>query len=382
MILLLLLGAFSACVPNVSTNVPPSKIETTLAALLDEAVADAHGRVPGVSMTVVAPDLKLHWSGAAGYDSHERDQALSEIQAFRVASVTKTYVAAALLRLVEMGKVQLDDALDQHLPETFLQLLQTGGYSPNKITIRQCLHHTSGLFDYALGSRNFIERILKDPQHRWTRQEQLELAMNLGKATGAPGERYAYGDTGYILVGAIIEKYTEQNLALALRQTLGFDRLGLQDTWLESLEPAPEGMGDPVHRYLGRNDATEWDASIDLYGGGGLQATTDDLARFIQALFNEEVFQKPSTLSEMLRPATYAPDYDWQADENYEDYRLGFWVEELYGSPVYLHNGFWGSCWMYLPELNATIALNYVDGYADRLLKKTALLLKNNSSPN
>jgi D-alanyl-D-alanine carboxypeptidase len=89
-------------------------------------------------------------------------------------------------------------------------------------------------------------------------------------------------------------------LAAAYRALLSFDRIGLDHTYLETLEPTPAQAKMRGRQYLGTTDTAGFDPSFDLYGGGGLVSTVDDLARFYRALLGGHVFKKAATLRTML----------------------------------------------------------------------------------
>ncbi len=324
--------------------------------ILDKSVKNKNNQLSGVSMTVIAPKLNILWTGASGFDSKKKTHKLSAKQPFRIASGTKTFVAAAILRLQEEKKLTLEDSIATYLSDEHLQLLRSDGYDPNAITIKHCLLHKSGLFDYAEGNTSYIDSIIKNPTKKWTRTEQLKFAMVAGDPLGNPGEVYGYSDTGYILLGEIIEKVTEKSLAQALRQLLGYDRLGMKSTWMEGLEDPPAGISQPVHRYIGDYDATTLDNSIDLFGGGGISSTTKDLAIFIDALFNGQIFKNTETLSIMLEDPGTLP---YGAES--EDYRMGLSKEGVMGISGYMHRGFWGTVWIHMPKPNYTIVVNFTN---------------------
>ncbi|MEB8345415.1 serine hydrolase [Flavobacteriaceae bacterium KMM 6898] len=324
--------------------------------ILDKAVKKKSNQLSGVSMTVLAPKLNILWSGASGYDSKEKLQKLSAEQPFRIASVTKTFVATAILRLQEEKKLNLEDSIAPYLSEEHLQLLTADGYDPTAITIKHCLQHRSGLFNYAEGNTFYIDSILKNPTKRWTRTQQLKFAMDAGNPLGTPGEVYGYSDTGYIVLGEIIEKVTGQSLAQALRKLLDYDALGLKSTWMEGQEDPPAGILVPVHRYIGDYDATTLDNSIDLFGGGGISSTTKDLAVFFDALFNGQIYKNPETLTTMLEDPGTLPN-----GAESEDYRMGLSKEGVMGIPGYMHRGFWGTVWIHMPKPNYTIVVNFTN---------------------
>jgi D-alanyl-D-alanine carboxypeptidase len=163
--------------------------------------------------------------------------------------------------------------------------------------------HTSGLYDYA-SDPTFVKYVLTHGRHHWTRPEQVRFAMTHGKPYGPPGKDFHYADTGYVLLGEIIERTTGRPLATALRRLLKFEKLGLAATYLESLEVRPHAAHPRAHQYYQQIDATAFDPSFDLYGGGGPISTVDDLTRFYRALLQGRVFEKRATLRTMLGKPT------------------------------------------------------------------------------
>lgn len=340
--------------------------------LLNELTASNLNPTQGVSLSVYAPDFNISWSGVSGVSDVKEKTSLTIDQPFRVASITKTYVAASILILHENGTLTIDDPISKHISTAHLDILKKGGYQPDEITIRHCLNHTSGLFDYAVGSDNYINIAFKNPKKRWTRTEQLEGAMNWGKPVGQPGEKYHYSDTGYILIGEILEKYSNKNLGGTLRTLLKYNQNQFDDTWLESLDDTIASSLPQVRRYFQRRDYTDWDNSIDLYGGGGLVSTTNDLARFFFKLFNGEIFSQPNTLKLMLSKS----GLDQTIDSNY---RLGLQAVKIFGKEAFMHSGFWNSYAIYVPEYNASIALNFTrDGNHKYVIKRVLTLLSQN----
>ena len=327
-------------------EVRPRTVETQLQALLDNFLT-THPDVPGVSLHVEAPRLGLSWSGAAGIVDQTSGVRLTPANPFRIASITKTYTAAATLRLVEDGELTLDDPIARHLPSEFVETLATGDYDSQVITIRHLLTHSSGLYDYAMDSRfhNAVGKQMN--KKRWSRLEEVRFAIDYGRPYGKPGETFQYSDTGYILLGEIIEQKTHVPLWTAFRQLLQYDTLGLTATWFETLEPAPPGVAPRAHQYMGDADTYGWDPSFDLYGGGGLVATTQDLTRFLRGLFIGKVYRKPETL-ELMLSTVVAPDQG--------RYRAGIYFTEMDGVQGWGHGGFWNTWVYYFPELDIALA--------------------------
>ncbi|MDP3444215.1 MAG: serine hydrolase domain-containing protein, partial [Ignavibacteria bacterium] len=134
------------------------------------------------------------WS--AGYNDVLNKTLLNPDQTFRIASVTKTFVAVAILRLWEEDKIKLNDPISKYLCDNHLKLLIKGGYNPSIITIEHLLHHNSGLADHS-HTVAYEVAILRSG-YKWTRQRQIEVLVEYSKPVGKPGERFSYSDTGYV----------------------------------------------------------------------------------------------------------------------------------------------------------------------------------------
>ncbi len=343
------------CAPAVLAQ-DVASAEERLQALLDEAVSN--GSTPGIQMRVEAPGLGLSWSGVAGVADRATGAPLTRDNSVRIASNTKTFLAAAALRLWEEGRLGLDDPVARHLPPGIAAALTADGYDLEAMTVRHLLTHTSGLYDYA--DRDlFVQAILDDPHRRWTPEEQIALAVEWGDPYGPPGAVYRYSDTGYVVLGLVLQSASGEPLASVLRGLLPLDRLGMRNTWLETLEDPPPGAADRAHQYMGELDTYDWDPSLDLYGGGGLVSTADDLATFLRALFTGGVYRGAATADTMLTTvAGAAPGPDLSGMPMVPGrYRMGIEVREEDGRTLYLHTGFWGTLAAYLPEADVAIAV-------------------------
>ncbi len=321
------------------------KLQSAFQKVLD-GLSDKNPEVPGVLLHVEAPDLCLSWSGAAGVNALGEEERLRPDQPFRIASNTKTYTAAAILRLVEKGEIFLDDSIEDHLPASLREMLQDAGYDLPRITVRHLLTHTSGLYDHTMHPE-YVATVVANPRKRWTREEQIRFGVDHGKALSAPGERFRYNDSGYVLLGGIVEQKTGKGMAAAFRQLLRFDDLGLSSTWLETLEPRPQGVPDLAHQYYGEIDTYGFDPSMDLWGGGGIAATSRDLALFLLYLIEGRVFEKQETLRVLLSMKV-SPDQG--------GYRAGIHQMSHAGMTGWGHTGFWNTFAVYFPRERIAIA--------------------------
>ena len=330
---------------STQSPLPADSITPRLQRLADSVVA-ARPRLPGLIVFVKSGRLGKQWAIAAGRSDTARNLPLRPDQPVRIASNTKTYTAAAILRLMEQGKLRLSDPLAQHLPQELNTLLERDGYRTSQITIEQVLSHRSGLAEHP-AVPSYIPFLINRPDKHWTRLEQVQWLVDSLQPIGAPGERFRYSDTGYILLGAIVERYTGTNLGAGVRGLIGFEKLGLKRTWFETLEPAPPGVPERAHQYINGTDSYHHDPSFDLYGGGGIVAPLEELAGFVEALVQGTVFEHRATLDTML--VVRSPELG--------GYGLGIYTNNQLGRVGYGHSGFWGTVALHFPQDSLSVAV-------------------------
>jgi D-alanyl-D-alanine carboxypeptidase len=289
--------ALSQIAPGVAKPVP---LAQALQSLLKQA-ASPYADIPGVYATVRSSGPDWSWTGAAGSRGAVTGQ---RNPSFRVASVSKMFVAVALLRLSEQAQISLDDPIARWLPSETTAMLVKGGYDVQAIKVRHLLAHTSGLTnDHA----EYYREVARNPGKHWTSDEYIDFAMTHSVPAAVPGTSYTYSDLGYLLVGMIVEKAADEPLAQAVRRLDRFARLGLNSTYFEGLEQPIRPIQRARQRIdlggdLDRTDVTDWNPTYDPYGASGVISTTRDLARFVQGLFEGEVFERQSTLSLAMAP--------------------------------------------------------------------------------
>jgi D-alanyl-D-alanine carboxypeptidase len=321
-------------------------VQTRLQAVVDSVLA-ARPRIPGIVLHVESTRDGRRWTVAAGHSDTASRTPMRPEQPFRVASIAKTYVAAGILRLVERGTINLSDPIERHVPPHLIAELRRDGFQTDVVTMEQLLAHRAGLDEHT-AVPFYIASTRTNPTKRWTREEQVKLLIDSLAPVGPPGAQFKYSDTGYTLLGAVIERYTGKTLGAGVRELLAFDRLGLNQTWWETLEPAPAGVLDRAHQYMGGLDTYGVDASIDLYGGGGIVAPLADVAAFMSALQLGRVFERSATLDTML--AVRSPEF-------LGGYGLGIFRLNSQGRVGVGHTGFWGVLVMHYPAEGVTIAV-------------------------
>ena len=339
-----------------------SDVEAQLRGLVDDAV-DASASIPGLIVHVEAPGRGLDVSVAAGVADRATGAPLEADAGVRIASNTKTFTAAAILRLVEQDRLELDAPIAELVAPETVEVLASGGYRPDVITVRELLLHTSGIYNYGTDP-DYQAAVNADPTKHWTRLEQVRFAVEHGRPVGEPGALYAYSDTGYALLGEVLERVTGGSLADAYRTLLDFAGLHLDATYVELLEPAPPDAAARAHQYVGELDGFDADPSFDGYGPAGLVSTVDDLAAFYRALLRGDVFTEPETLDVMLEiPATNA---EAQAG-------MGIFHLDVAGNDCWSHSGFWGTFVFTCPQIDVTIAASWNQALPDDFDPETVL---------
>jgi D-alanyl-D-alanine carboxypeptidase len=322
--------------------------------------------MPACLLHVLAPRRGIDVEVAAGLADVATGEPLHPGSRFRTASVTKPFVAAATLRLVEQGMLGLGGPLDALLPDEYVDVLRGGGYDTAAITLRHLLTHTSGIYDFAASAYdptipdNFDMAIARDPMRRWTRMEQIEFAMEHGTPYGPAGAFFAYSDTNACLVGEILERSTGLDMGAAMRELVGYERLELRHTWLESIEPEPSDLPQLSHQYEGEVDVIGIDPSVDLYGGGGLMSTCRDLATFFRALLRGEVFERPETLATMTETLGDVPRSPNTAlEDDPRNAAMYLFRAEIGEETWWGHDGWWGTTAFTCPATDVTIVAGH-----------------------
>ena len=333
-----------------------SAIARTVAAELQQLVDTEAAATNGAAalLRVEVPAHGMMWHLAAG-GVERGGRAAAADQSFRIASITKTYTAAVICQLAAEGRLTFDDLVSQHLPPEHLDLMAhihvlDGVSYGERLTLRHLLTHQAGLFDYAACDQ-FFGMIAADPGRVWTPRQMLEGAVAWGSPQFPPGEGYGYGysDTGYVLLGLVIEHVDGMPLHRSYRRRI-LEPLGLSDTYLEGHEP--HVGAEMCHPHEGAFDCSPIHGTAD-WAGGGLVSNVDELSVFAKALANGRVVPPP-VLEEMfewrfraLDPARHSPGF--------LGYGFGVEARDLHGLLFRGHRGHWGA-WMHVhPETGITV---------------------------
>jgi D-alanyl-D-alanine carboxypeptidase len=357
-----------------------SDVEAALQALVERDLG-SWPQMPARLLHVSAPELGIDVEVVAGVSDLATGAPLVPGSRFRIASVTKPFVAAATLRLVEDGRLSLDATVADLLAGQYGELLRSGGYDTAAMTLRHLLTHTSGIYDFASDAYDpsipdgFTAQVYRDPGRRWTRLEQVAFAVSHGRPYGSPGERFGYSDTGACLVGEVIERVTGTRMGAALRELIGYERLGLTHTWQETVEPEPADLPPLSHQYEGEHDVADMDASVDLYGGGGLMSTCRDLGRFFRGLLRGAVFRHASTLDTMTTPLVGVPAAEGTSvGDDPSSAAMFLFREEIGGEEWWGHSGYWGTTAYTCPARDVTIVAGHQRSDMPREFNRMAIV--------
>lgn len=266
---------------------------------------------------LVARDGKVLLTKTCGYTDHTASERLDEHSAFRLASVSKQFTAAGILRLAEMGKLHLDDPVASHLD----------GFISDAVTVRHLLNHTSGVPDIYM---DLAEEHRKDLGEVLTIEDVVALVQQYGEMERAPGEAMEYSNTNYVLLAGVVESASGMRFQQFMHDEL-FAPLGMDDTrvWnLVSDERSSNQAGDFAHFMANRTEVEPtW---IDGVAGDG--AVFCSLHDFV--IWDRFWEGNPLVSDELLQEATRRPELNDGTESNY-----GFgWVIQR---KRHWHNGAW-----------------------------------------
>ena len=270
----------------------------------DQAISDIKGiadksindkkSIYSALVYIDAPQKDLTVKYAAGESNGEK---IKTDQPFHVASVGKQFTATLIGRLIDEGKIKLHDPVGLYLDDALLDNLFVfkGVDYKDLVTIQQLLSHTSGVADYfALKDNGLMESLYQTPDKFFTPQELVKYTQEHQTAYFAPGNGYHYSDTGYILLGLIIESATKKPFHENLHEVI-FDPLSMKDTYLMFYSEPQNGKRPIAEAWVNGHEISQFQSvSID-WAGGGVISTLDDLAVYIRALYQGRIIS-PETL--------------------------------------------------------------------------------------
>lgn len=290
--------------------------ESDLAAYADKLLAETYpAGEPGAAALIVKDGRTVLRKGY-GLANLELGVPIQPDMVFEIGSVTKQFTAASILLLAERGQLSVDDDITKYLPD-----YPTHG---QKITLDHLLTHTSGIPSYT-GLPEWLPRVRED-----MKVEQLVALFKDKPLEFAPGERWAYNNSAYILLGAVIEKVSGRTYEDFVEQEI-FKPLGMtRSSYGHNTEVVP-GRVDGYDRMEEGYRRAQYLSMTQPYSAGSLLSTVDDLARWSDALWGGKVL-KPESLARMLTPAKLASGLSTR-------YAYGLGIGEYAGRTVVEHGG-------------------------------------------
>ena len=214
---------------------------------------------------------------------------------FRIGSITKQFTAMAIVILAEQGKLKLDDPIGKYVddaPKTW-----------EKVTLHHLLTHTSGIFSYT-----------SDPKYFETASRPVTVSGLIARFRDRPldfppGEKFSYCNSGYILLGAVIEKVSGMSYESFLKQAI-FEPLGLKNTGYDHTETILPNRAAGYERVGEGLKNAEYLHMSQPFSAGALYSTVEDLARWDRALLEGKLISKES-YARMFTPEKDGYAYGW-----------------------------------------------------------------------
>lgn len=267
------------------------------AAKIQEVLSLAHKYRQFNGSALVTENGKVIYKSGFGMANMEWGIPNAPETKFRLGSITKQFTAVLTLQLVEQGKIKLDAKISDYLPDYRKDI-------GDKVTVHHLLTHTSGIPSYT-GQPGFFENVSRNPY----KVTDFVTKYASGNLEFEPGAKYAYNNSGYFLLGAIIERVTGKSYEQVLKENI-FDPVGMKNTGYDHhntlIQKRASGYAKTSDGY---NNAAYLDMSIP-YAAGSLYSTVEDLYLWDQALYTDKVLSAKSK-EVMFKPFLEDYAYGW-----------------------------------------------------------------------
>jgi CubicO group peptidase (beta-lactamase class C family) len=314
----------------------------------------ARGESPSVSIAVIRGADTI---AIAAYGTADLEQGLAATpqSVYRIGSVTKQYTAAAVMQLIEQGAMALDDSIARHLDSL------PAAWRP--VTVRQLLNHTSGIPSYTALGPEWVTRWGEEMTPRTIIGLVADKPMDF-----APGTKWDYNNTGYILLGMLIEKHAGKDWGADLKERF-VEPLALGSTINCLNSPLIPGRIPGYEREGNGWRNMDRIAMTQPYAAGAICATAGDVARWNRALHTGAVVS-PASYTMMTTPEGVAATGPMK-------YGFGLAADSIAGRAMIIHGGgihgfITGNAWVPSAELSVTVLTNSGSAKADALLKQLA----------
>lgn len=363
--LLLVLFSLVSCT-NPDPGYNAKKIDQLVRQLVDDK------RTAGVAYSLQIDNV-ISSSNEFGFNDLEKKKIILKNAQFRIASITKPFTATAIMQLIEKGKLSLTDTIDQFFPNLA---------NASKITVYQLLSHTSGIpnwFEAQMPKDEPVDFPMCKNPHIFIERMGINSLFE-------PGTHYAYSNTGYVLLGEIIEIVSGQSYFDYLKAHILLPAK-MRDTEMEYVEhPSPHWVKGYAYNPELSDPFTKPAFYHMPFSAGGLRSSTSDLMKFMEALQTEKLISKES-FEKMTSYATLKngqPVYEnifsptgqkplFPSNIKKCGYGLGFQIIENFGTKVISHGGDiagFNAVLMFIPKSNTKMVIlsNTENGILSKLL--------------
>jgi D-alanyl-D-alanine carboxypeptidase len=300
------------------------------AAKLEQAATEfvRKHRLPGAAVGAVQGN-ELVWSAGVGFADVESGRAPDAQTLYRIASITKTFTATAVMQLRDAGRLHLDDPVVEHLPE--LRAADSPFGKIETVTIRRLLSHESGLMGEPPGTDWAEPRYEGDPRANLARAGEIGTKV-------PPNTQQKYSNLGYQLLGEIVARVSGESYAGYVRRSI-LDPLGMTSTGFDPLPPELEARRATGYAPRAFSDEPRaWVTPPSTQAEGGLWSSVEDLARwagFQLAPPDDTPVLARATQQEMHTPRYLATDGKWRVAWGIGWYAMrrddGVWVQHSGG---------------------------------------------------
>jgi D-alanyl-D-alanine carboxypeptidase len=324
-------------------------------------------QVKSATLLVHSEKLNIHWKESHGsVGTNGLEIPTHPDQPFHTASVGKLFTAVLIMQMVEKGNLNLSSKAIDHLPKGTLDGLYVieGKDYQDQVLIEHLLSHKSGVADYFESTdkehpeaKAVIHEITANPDKFWTPDDLLDFTRKFQKPIGLPGKQFFYSDTGYVILGKIIEHTTKQSFETVLKEKF-FKPLSMNHTYMH-LRSSPIQKTNlalsPI--LLEGKDVTNFRSVSADWAGGGLISTTEDLLKFHKALIANSLISKKS-LDSMSGTNKFMDGIYYGL--GLMTVRFGDMLFLMKGTPDLMgHSGILGTHLFYTPEYDTFIIANF-----------------------
>ena len=326
--------------------ISPAQRNDSITCKLNEYLSVAHKMHQFNGNALVAEKGTLLLQKSYGYKNFAGHVFNDSTTLFQIGSITKQFTAMVILKLQEEGRLSIQDRLDKYFPQ-----FKYG----SEITIENLLTHTSGIYNYTNDIDASDSAIVCNPV---SHQEVLNLIFR-HKLDFKPGTQFKYDNSGYYLLGLIIEKVTgksyEQNVRDIIFTPLNMNHSLFDFTHSPDTDRATgyQTLNDTVQKIA---SAWRWDSTVS-YAAGGIWSNTGDMYKWAEAIAHGDILSRASW-QEMLTP-------------HLDKYGFGIYINTLFGEKAYSHGGGIPGFIAYLsyyPDKEVTVILLGNQGWFDETL--------------